>query len=188
MSTLIDDLLTFSRVASRAEGFRAVDLTQIAREVIDDLEVPIDEAHAVVTLAPLASVEADPTQMRQLLQNLVGNAVKFRRADVAPAVSITATLVEAPFTGSDQLDLGTYCRVEVRDNGIGFDEKYLDRIFTVFQRLHGRNEYAGSGIGLAVCRRIVERHHGQIAATSVPGAGATFVVHLPISQPEELAP
>jgi light-regulated signal transduction histidine kinase (bacteriophytochrome) len=188
MSVLIDDLLTFSRVASRAEGFRAVDLTQIAREVVSDLEVRIDESNATVDVAPLPCVEADPTQMRQLLQNLLGNALKFAHPDRPPLVAVSAALVEGPVESFEQLEVGTFCRLQMRDNGIGFDPKYLDRIFTVFQRLHGRSEYEGSGIGLAVCRRIVERHHGLITATSTPGEGATFVVYLPMSQPEENLP
>ena len=108
-----------------------------------------------------------PTQMRQLFQNLIGNSLKFRKPDVPPVVE-----VEAPLDDSG-------CRLVVRDNGIGFDEKYIDRIFTAFQRLHTRDEYEGSGIGLALCRRIVEHHGGTIAAKSSPGQGATFEITLP---------
>jgi signal transduction histidine kinase len=115
--------------------------------------------------------------MRQLLQNLIGNSLKYRRQGAKPVVKVYG---EASEDGG-----GPTCRILVEDNGIGFDEKYLDRIFTVFQRLHGRTEYAGTGIGLAVCRKIVERHGGSITARSAPQEGATFVVTLPARQPKE---
>jgi signal transduction histidine kinase len=122
----------------------------------------------------LPTIDADPSQMRQLIQNLVGNALKFHRDGVAPVVRISAEPMQNGNSGCYQ--------VTVADNGIGFDEKYLDKIFTVFQRLHGRAEYEGSGIGLAVCRKIVERHHGSITAHSTPGEGARFVMTLPAQQ------
>ena len=122
--------------------------------------------------------------MRQLLQNLVSNALKFHKEGEPPAVRIWATLHDG-----DQAEAGDMpaesCQIFVQDNGIGFEEKYLDRIFQVFQRLHGRGNYEGAGIGLAVCRRIVERHNGAITATSEPGVGTTFVVTLPIHQSTE---
>jgi len=116
--------------------------------------------------------------MRQLFQNLLGNALKFHRPGVPPVVRVRGELVpggDAPLT----------CRVTVQDNGIGFDPKYRDRIFDVFQRLHGRDEYEGTGVGLAICRKIVERHGGTITAHSAPGEGATFVVTLPVRHPRE---
>ncbi len=179
MSTLIEDLLTFSRVTSRANDFSAVDLVQIVRDVLSDLELAVEESGATVDIAPLPSIDADPTQMRQLFQNLVSNALKFRREDQTPVITVTSELVETP----DDLpngEPGSYCRITVCDNGIGFDEKYLEKIFTVFQRLHGQTAYPGSGIGLAVCRKIVERHHGVITARSSPGEGAAFVITLPL--------
>jgi light-regulated signal transduction histidine kinase (bacteriophytochrome) len=173
MRRLINDLLSFSRVSSKAQAFARVNLTEVAREVLEDLEEDSKRAGATLTLGELPELEADPTQMRQLLQNLVSNALKFRRDDVAPVVSIRATL---------EPELR---RVELRveDNGIGFDEKYHDRIFNVFQRLHGRGKYEGTGIGLAICRRIAERHGGSIRARSTPGQGSTFIVALPLKQP-----
>ena len=114
--------------------------------------------------------------MRQLLQNLIGNALKFHRPDVPPHVRVSAEMGADPDTGEEWHFLA------VADNGIGFDEKYLDRIFTVFQRLHGRGEYEGTGIGLAVVRKIVERHGGVITAQSAVGAGSTFLVTLPVNQ------
>ena len=170
MRRLIDDLLSVSRVSSKAPSFVRVDLARIAREVLGDLETSIEQAGASVTLGELPTLEAEPMQMRQLLQNLVSNALKFRRDDVAPSVSIHATVDE---------EAGR-CELRVADNGIGFDEKYLDRIFNVFQRLHGRGKYEGTGIGLAICRKIAERHGGSIDARSKPGQGATFIVTLPL--------
>ncbi|WP_375767577.1 ATP-binding protein [Archangium gephyra] len=170
MRRLIDDLLSFSRVSSKAPTYVPVDLARIAREVLGDLETAIEQAGASITLGELPPLEAEPMQMRQLLQNLVSNALKFRREDVAPSVSLHATVDE---------DAGL-CELRVADNGIGFDEKYLDRIFNVFQRLHGRGKYEGTGIGLAICRKIAERHGGSIDARSKPGQGATFIVKLPL--------
>lgn len=181
MSTLIEDLLIFSRVTSRGHEFSSVDLVQIVRDVLSDLELAIEESGATVEVAPLPTIDADPTQMRQLFQNLVSNALKFRQEGQEPAIRITSELVEAP-SDVPNAGPGTYCRIAVRDNGIGFDEKYLDKIFTVFQRLHGQSAFPGSGIGLAVCRKIVERHHGVITARSSPGQGATFLLTVPLHQ------
>jgi signal transduction histidine kinase len=122
--------------------------------------------------------------LRQLFQNLIANAVKFQRPGVPPVVEIEAESVEETFPPTGLAPVPA-CRITVHDNGIGFDEKYLDRIFQVFQRLHGRNEYEGSGVGLAICRKIVERHGGTITARSRSGEGATFVVTLPLRQPRE---
>jgi signal transduction histidine kinase len=116
-------------------------------------------------------VEADATQMRQLFQNLINNALKFHKPDEAPVVRVRSTSNHG------------LCQIHVEDNGIGFDEKYLDRIFNPFQRLHHRGEYEGTGMGLAICRKIVERHGGSITARSAPGQGATFIVTLPLKQP-----
>lgn len=180
MQTLISDLLAFSRISTQASPFTLVDLNDVAREVISDLESTIEETGAVIDIGELPVVEADATQMRQLLQNLISNAIKYRKSDVNPRVEIRARRHAAeehlpPLQGAGSL-------LFIKDNGIGFEEKYLDRIFTVFQRLHGRNEYPGTGIGLAICRKIAERHKGWITATSRPGEGSTFIVGLPHKQ------
>ncbi len=151
----------------------------IAEGVISDLESRAQETGATIDVGPLPVIDADPTQMRQLLQNLVGNALKFHRPGVPPVVTVRAEVVPAADGPEDR----PLCRITVADNGIGFEEKYLDRIFQVFQRLHGRQEYEGTGVGLAICRKIVERHGGAITAHSTPGAGTTFVVTLPALQP-----
>jgi signal transduction histidine kinase len=185
MSTLINDLLIFSRVTTRALPFEHVDLGEITREVICDLEGRLQQTNGRVEVGSLPAVDADPLQMRQLLQNLIGNALKFHKSGEAPIVHVDADVQNEPSALSiaNGVPSGPVCRLRVRDNGIGFDEKYLDRIFAVFQRLHGRGEYDGTGMGLAICRKIVERHHGRITAQSTPGKGATFLVTLPVSQP-----
>lgn len=170
MQILINDLLTFSRVTTRAQPFAQVNLNELSRDVISDLENQLDRTQGKVELNTLPTIEADPTQMHQLLQNLINNALKFHQEDVPPVVQITSERSR------------NICRIYVKDNGIGFDEQYLDRIFKPFQRLHSRQEYEGSGMGLAICRRIVERHGGQITAQSTEGVGSTFIVSLPIHQ------
>ncbi len=179
MRRLIEDLLALSRVTTKGQPFARVDLNVIAEGVISDLESRAQETGATIDVGPLPVIDADPTQMRQLLQNLVGNALKFHRPGVPPVVTVRAEVVPAADGPEDR----PLCRITVADNGIGFEEKYLDRIFQVFQRLHGRQEYEGTGVGLAICRKIVERHGGAITAHSTPGAGTTFVVTLPALQP-----
>lgn len=174
MHRLIRDLLAFSRVGMRAEGFRVVSLIEPVRDVLSTLELLIEETGAEIELGELPEAEVDESQMRQLFQNLIGNALKFRRAGETPRVAIEGGLVES---GS-----GPLVRLEVRDNGIGFDEQYHDRIFQIFQRLHGKTEFEGTGIGLAICKKIVDRHDGRISARSRIGEGTTFIVELPTRQ------
>jgi signal transduction histidine kinase len=149
MQRLIEDLLKFSRVATQGRPFAAVNLGSIAEEVLEDLE---------------DTINADAHQMRQLLQNLISNAIKFGREGVAPKIEISATVQDGVAT------------LVVRDNGIGFDPQYSRRIFRVFERLHGRGAYPGTGIGLALCRKIAERHGGTVIADSDPGEGSAFTV------------
>ncbi|HVF87129.1 MAG TPA: PAS domain S-box protein [Pyrinomonadaceae bacterium] len=187
MQNLINDLLTFSRVATKAQPFVRVDLAEVARGVLSDLEVRVEETGARVEVGEMMHIDADPLQMRQLLQNLLGNALKFRRLEEPPVVSVHCQPASHPtdeHSHAASAPGSELCQIVVSDNGIGFDEKYLDRIFTVFQRLHGRHEYEGTGVGLAVCRRIAERHGGSITARSAPGEGATFLVTLPIEHHE----
>lgn len=185
MHTLINDLLGYSRVTTKARPFEPTDLNREVTGVLRDLETTIDESGGTVTVGMLPKVDADGLQMRQLFQNLIANALKFRKDGEAPHVEINAEIfkgVEPSIGGSIPEDM---VRITVADNGIGFDEKYLDRIFTPFQRLHGRNEYEGTGIGLAVCRKIAERHGGSLTAESTLGEGSTFIVTLPLTQPKE---
>jgi signal transduction histidine kinase len=186
MQTLIDDLLTFSRVTTRAQPFAEVDLARLVQVVLLDLEVKIGEVNGRVHIGDLPTIEAEPTQMRQLFQNLISNALKFHRPGVPPVIHISGEyLTEAPPNLLKEAVASTpCCHITVTDNGIGFDQKYAERIFTVFQRLHRRSEYEGTGVGLALCRKIVERHRGTIAATSQVGQGTTFTVTLPVKQTE----
>ncbi len=182
MALLIKDLLAFSRIATRGGAFRRVDLNEVLAGVLSDLEVSISEAEAAVEIDRLPAIEADATQMRQLLQNLIGNALKFHPTEARPCIRVCGALVPGEALAGAG---GQVLRLQVQDNGIGFDEKYVERIFSPFQRLNGRSAYAGTGMGLAICRRIVERHRGLITATSTPGEGATFTVLLPVQQGRE---
>ncbi|HUC84431.1 MAG TPA: PAS domain-containing protein, partial [Candidatus Acidoferrales bacterium] len=176
MQNLINDLLSYSRVTSKAQAFTKVDLAQVARGVIEDLEGRIETVHGRVEVGALPVVEGEPLQMRQLLQNLIGNALKFRRPDAPPHVRVEAEIV----AGNGQTE-GKICRLTVSDNGIGFEEKHAERIFELFQRLHARHEYEGTGMGLAIVRKIAVRHGGDVVARSKPGEGATFVVTIPMT-------
>ncbi len=186
MHNLINDLLTYSRVSSKAKPFVSVNFDKAVREVLSDLEVRIEETGARVEIVDLPIIDADALQVRQLMQNLLGNALKFHRKDQPPVIKIKGDILnsndqEAGMENSNE----SLCEISIEDNGIGFDEKYTDRIFGVFQRLHGRGEYEGSGIGLSVCRKIVERHGGRITANSNPGRGTKFTITMPLKQEEE---
>lgn len=184
MQTLINDLLSFSRITTQAQPFVQLNLCDIVQNVLSDLEIQIQRVNAQIRLDDLPTIEADPRQMQQLFQNLISNALKFHQPNQPCIVTIRCEYLKESLSSlTDSASTSTLCQILVQDNGIGFDEKYLERIFTMFQRLHGRNEYEGTGVGLAVCRKIVERHHGYITATSTPGKGAIFIVTLPMEQP-----
>ena len=170
MRTLISDLLAYSQIAVSKEPFTATDLGAIARDVVADLEAVIADSGAHIDVGDLPVIDADAPQMRQLLQNLLGNALKFRRKDVEPVVRLRAS-------GSSD----GFRTITVVDNGIGIKEEHREKIFRMFERLHNRTQYDGSGIGLAICRRIVERHGGSIEVTSTTGGGTTFSVSLPVT-------
>ncbi len=181
MQALINGLLTLSRVTTKGQDFVRVDLQQVVREVVSDLEVQIERAGGRVEVGSLPTIHADPLQMRQLFQNLIGNALKFRRPDEPPVVKVHARFVKGRLDRAPGESLEEErCRIVVEDNGIGFEPQYAERIFNVFQRLHPRDVYEGTGVGLAICRKIVQRHGGTISAESTPGRGATFIVVLPV--------
>ena len=175
MSRLIDDLLSFSRVGTHGKPPALLEMGSVIDDVITDLEFTIAESNATVSYTELPRLVADEAQMRQLFQNLIANAIKFRTPDIAPEVVVAAepTVLEGQ----------PGWRISVTDNGIGFDQQYANQVFTVFQRLHGRDKYEGSGVGLSVCRRIAERHGGYMDASSEPGRGSTFAVYLPSLDP-----
>jgi len=170
MQELINDLLAYSRVGTQGRTFEPTDCERVLQRVLRNLEVSIQESGVAITHDPLPTVFGDPLQIQQLLQNLIGNGIKFRRAE-APQVHVGA---EHRTAGKESEWL-----LSVRDNGIGIDPKYSDRIFQIFQRLHNRRKYSGTGIGLAICKKIVERHGGRIWLDGEPGVGATFYFTIP---------
>ena len=190
MQTLIQDLLALSRVGTKPQPFQSLDLQHVVAEVLMDLETLMARVGASIEYDQLPVIEGDPTQIRQLFQNLIGNALKFHKRDSPPQVRIFCEGQHPmPKASSDSNPL--YC-IGVQDNGIGFDQQYADRIFGVFQRLHGHDEYEGTGIGLSICKKVVERHGGTISATSSLGNGTTFWITLPTkddhsSNPKTLA-
>jgi len=171
MRSLISDLLVYSRVATRERTAEPVNLSKLLKEVLDDLAVQIAETEAQVETGPLPTISGDASLLRQLLQNLLGNALKFRRDGEPPRIAVNGALRNG------------VCELTVEDNGIGLADQHSERVFGMFQRLHGRDQYEGSGVGLAICRKIVERHHGTIAARGVPGRGTTFTAILPVHSP-----
>lgn len=172
MATLIEDLLDLSRVGTKPEPFQRVPLASVVSEALEDLEETVTRTGGRVVVGSLPTLIASRLQMRRLFQNLIGNALKFHKEGEPPAVS-----VEGRSLGDGRFE------IVVADNGIGFDEKYLDRVFRPFQRLHGRSEFEGTGMGLAICHKIVARHGGTMTAQSRPGEGSRFVVTLPERPP-----
>ncbi len=179
MDDLLTDLLDFSRITTHTRPFAPVLVRLLISDIVEDYELKIRELDAVLDVEASGTVDADETQLRRLVSNLIGNALKFRREGIQPQIRVVASVD----TASEGTSEHAY-RIVVEDNGIGFDEKYLDRIFEPFERLHGKNAYEGTGIGLAICRRIVRRHRGTITAESVPGEGSRFTVVLPARQRE----
>ena len=178
MRTLINDLLSYSRVTTGAKEFQKVSLSKVLSEVLSDLQIRVEETKATINADELPTIECEPMQMRQLLQNLLGNALKFRKADVLPIITVTSEIVPSDETKG----LASHVKLIFADNGIGFDNEFKDKIFTIFQRLHSRTEYEGTGIGLATVRKIVERHGGTINADGILNVGSKFYVTLPLEQ------
>ena len=181
MSKLIKDLLNFSRISNHQEKFRSVQLSGIIQRILDDQELRIKGLNVRVEVSSLPVIQAVSSQMDHLFNNLISNALKFIRPDIQPLLRIQAKLIDGN-TYDGLIPEQRYVEITVEDNGIGFDEKYTDHIFKVFQRLHGKSAFEGTGIGLAICKRVVVYHHGYITAHSQPNAGTTFVVVLPESQ------
>lgn len=181
MRNLIDDLLNYSRL-SASPSYSMVDLDQVLADTIADLEVLITEKGARIHSDGLGTVEAIPGQMRQLFQNLLTNALKFSTPGILPEIRIRSERVESSSFDARMSEEGKFLRMVIEDNGIGFDEQYLGKIFTIFQRLHTKEQYEGTGIGLAIVKKIIEKHHGIITARSEEGKGATFMIVLPAHQ------
>lgn|SRR5690606_24456875 len=182
MDGLLQDLLTFSRVATHGVPATAVRLNEVLADVLGDYELAIRDACADVQVDAEVTIEADRPQIRQLLTNLIGNAFKFRRPDASMRLRIRAQVVDDP--RNELLEApGPVCRITVEDDGVGFHPRFARRIFEPFERLHGHGAYEGTGMGLAICQRIVQLHRGMIRADSSPGEGSTFEILLPVTQP-----
>jgi signal transduction histidine kinase/CheY-like chemotaxis protein len=183
MSTLISDLLNFARL-SEPDVFETTDLNKVIGEILTDLELIISEKQAKFHIDNLPLLDVAPGLIRQLFQNIISNALKFSKKDQSPEIHIRSFLVDQLSFDAKEKPDGDFCRIEIADNGIGFDEKYLDKIFTLFQRLYTREEYEGTGIGLAIAKKIVDKHEGLITARSEPGKGSEFILILPVKQHE----
>jgi len=185
MRVLINDLLIFSRAGRIApESITAVDMNMLLQNVLSDLEVGLQEKNAVVHVAQLPVIEGNVTNFQQLFQNLLTNAIKFSNPERQLEINITYQVLkgkELSVVKENRWD-EEFCRISIEDNGIGFDQAYAERIFLIFQRLHGVSEYSGTGIGLAICKKIVDSHHGYIMAYGYPLKGAAFVIILPLKQ------
>lgn len=179
MQTLITDLLAYSRLSSKVLPEKT-DLNVVLQEVLSDFDYLIERKNAIIKTSVLPTIDSIPSQLRQVFQNLIGNALKFSVDGRLPHIEISSDLIETKdFEGKISPD-GKYCRIVVKDNGIGFDEIYLDRIFIIFQSLNDRQTYEGTGIGLAIAKKIIEKHNGLITAKSEIGKGAAFIIVLPL--------
>jgi light-regulated signal transduction histidine kinase (bacteriophytochrome) len=184
MQTLINDLLNYSQMNTRAVNLQKVNLNKVIHEVLIDLDNTIQENKAVVHLAEMPSLSVDEAQLRQVFQNLISNAIKFKKPDVDPEIIIESKQItgkESGITMQEEDFSKLYYDITIADNGIGFEQKYAEQIFQIFQRLHGRSDYPGTGIGLAIVQKAVENHHGYIYSESEPERGAKFHVMLPVS-------
>jgi signal transduction histidine kinase len=181
MRTLINDLLSYSKLTTTPE-FTNSSLNLIAQDTITDLELPIKETATKIIVGHLPAADIIPDQMRQVFQNIISNAIKFSSQNNPPEIKIWSDFTKEKSAAGQPVEKGDYCRIYISDNGIGFNEQYLDKIFTMFQRLHGRSEYEGTGIGLSIVKKIIEKHNGLITAKSREGKGATFIIVLPLKQ------
>jgi len=180
MQTLITDLLAYSRLSAQVKPEKT-DLNVVLQEVLGDFDYLIERKNATIRSSELPTVDSIPSQMRQVFQNLIGNAIKFSGHDQNPLIEITSEIILDKDIDSPTSPDGKFCRITVKDNGIGFDEIYLDRIFIIFQSLNDRQSYEGTGIGLAIAKKIIDKHNGLITAKSKPGEGASFIIVLPLT-------
>jgi light-regulated signal transduction histidine kinase (bacteriophytochrome) len=183
MQYLIDDLLEYSHVSTSANYTDEIDLNKKVLQVLEDLEVEVEKKNAIITVDPLPVIKGHRRQIQQIFQNLITNALKFNKPGVAPEIKIRSSVTTGehiPFSLPEELKHKTYNLVEISDNGIGFEQEYADTIFKMFQRLHAKAEYEGTGIGLAIVRKVIENHKGFIKAEGKPGEGAIFKIYLPV--------
>jgi two-component system CheB/CheR fusion protein len=182
MRTLVNNILHFSKLSSDSSGFEKTDITELVKEVKDDLEMIIQEKKAEISIGNIPQMEVIRPHMQQVFQNLIGNALKFSSTDRPPRISISAMLVPDKSFDTAAAGNGNWCRIEIKDNGIGFDKQFRTRIFDLFQRLNSKDQYEGTGIGLAIVKKIVEKHNGIIRADSADNTGAVFTMVLPLEQ------
>lgn len=183
MQTLIKDILTFSRISNEKDEFISTDLTALVHDIIaTDLDMELQAKKGRVLVDQLPSLHVNPGLIRPLFVNLIGNALKYSKKDEPPQVKIRSEMVPPVQSVMSQKKQHDYCRIFIEDNGIGFDQKYAEQIFDMFRRLHVNSEFEGTGIGLAICKKIVEKHSGFITARSKVNKGSTFIISLPLLQ------
>ncbi len=185
MQALIIDILAFSKISNDKSAFVSTDLNVIMRELLTEMEEETREANATVSIDRLPTLSVGPSLIRPLFQNLISNALKYRKKDIPATISIRSEISTGINERGKNL-VNKYCRIFVEDNGIGFDQKYAEEIFGMFRRLHHNGEYAGTGVGLALCKKIAELHNGFISARGRLNEGSTFIVSLPIQQSEKI--
>ncbi|HXS36061.1 MAG TPA: ATP-binding protein [Flavipsychrobacter sp.] len=183
MKILITDVLNYSKLSEGGNEFQRIDLNEIAKETLDDFELAIKEKNAVITIGSLPVLDGNKGQIRQVFQNIFSNALKFSKPGQDARISVTSKKVAEKSFASQEAADGKYCIISIKDNGIGFDEKYLPNIFALFERLHTKDKYEGTGIGMAITKKIIEKHNGLINAISSVGNGAEFLILLPVHQP-----
>ncbi|MFZ0598809.1 MAG: ATP-binding protein, partial [Flavobacterium sp.] len=183
MRTLINDVLNYSKLAKSEEEFTFVNLNEVIDNLILDYDLLMEEKHAKIVVETLPFIEAIPLQMTQLFRNLISNALKFTKDDIEPLITISVLPVQDNDIKMLSLSRSPleYCKIQIKDNGIGFEPEYFDRIFNIFQRLHPKTSYEGTGIGLAMCKKIVQNHGGDIFAEAIAGEGAIFSIVLPLT-------
>lgn len=183
MQNLINDILAFSKIAISKESLVLTDLNAVIDEVLADMDMQVHEKNAQITVHKLPMLHVYPNLMKPLFQNLLNNSLKYSQKEIQPVIEISGkieSMTEGKKGGKK------FCRIQIKDNGVGFEQQYAEQIFTMFKRLHGNSEYAGTGIGLAICKKIVEEHHGYISAKSAVNQGATFTITLPVEVTSEI--
>ncbi|MCW3075470.1 MAG: response regulator [Bacteroidetes bacterium] len=185
MQNLINDILAFSKIAITKEALIYSDLNALIDEVLSDMDLPIQEKNAKITVGQLPKLKVYPSLIKPLFQNLINNSLKYSQKTVTPEIEISGRIEEQEdHTG--KVKGSKFCRIQIKDNGVGFEQQYAEQIFTMFKRLHGNSEYAGTGIGLAICKKIVEEHHGYISAKSQVNKGAVFTISIPVEVAAEM--
>ncbi len=182
MKSLISNILNYSKISANEHVYKKISLKEIINNLLEDYELIITEKNANIIIEELPEIEANSDQIRQVLQNIISNALKFSKQDVQPEIHIRSKLLKEKSFNSDPDPQGEFCLLSIRDNGIGFDEMYLNSIFALFERLHSKDKYEGTGIGLALAKKIIEKHNGLLTAKSKPGKGSEFLIILPLTQ------